>query len=181
MCAGGASLSNAEDEAGLRENAVCSGHRSSSPCLLSPLLWKGCGRRFMKTPFIPTNRKMLSYSRWVPQTHRKPATEGTSKIWAFPPRGALMRRETGVPGTRNAVAPQSWVCCIQWSSTLPHWDMPTAPTYWLVRKPRFISIVRPWTQSSQSEMAHSLVIEKLHSYIYIYIYMYTHTHTHTHL
>lgn len=34
-CVGGASLSNAEDEAGLRENVGCSGHCSTSPCLLS--------------------------------------------------------------------------------------------------------------------------------------------------
>ena len=151
-CAGGASLSNAEDEAGLRENVGCSGRCSTSPCRLSPvwpLSWRGCGRRLMKSPFIPTNMKMLSYSRWVSQTHWKPAAECISKIWAFPPRGTWKRKETGVPGTRNAVVLQSWVCRRQWSTILPHWDMPTASTYWLARKPRFISIVRPWIESSQ--------------------------------
>ena len=42
-------------------------------------------------------------------------------------------------------------------------------------------MVRPWTESSQSETAHSLVIEKLHSYIYIYIYVHTHTRARTHV
>ena len=114
-----------------------------------PLSWRGCGRRLMKSPFIPTNMKILSYSRWVSQTHLKPAAEGISKIWAFPPRGTRKRRETGVPGTRNAVVLQPWICRRQWSTILPHWDMPTACTYWLARKPRFISIVRPWIESSQ--------------------------------